>query len=110
MYSTVNTRIKMKFTQASGQNPSPGSVVDHSVNQLNDEGKEDYSFYMVSTECRQGVPTPTQYSVIVDEINAPPELFQSLVYKLSYLFYNFSGAVKLPSVVKYANRLATIIV
>jgi hypothetical protein len=64
----VNTRIKSKFTSVQGSNPQPGTIIDHSVNSVDNEGNEDHSFFLVSTECRQGVPTPTHYSILVDEV------------------------------------------
>lgn len=72
IYSMVNTRIKTKFTQQGNQNPSPGTVIDHSVNTVNRDGLENNSFYLVSTECRQGVPTPSHYSILHDDIGGNP--------------------------------------
>ena len=52
------------------------------------------------------MPSPTKYTIIHDDIKLDSGKIQELAYSLSYLFYNFSGAVKLPAPVKYAYSLA----
>jgi len=56
------------------------------------------------------VPTPTHYSVLFDNTESAPELLQKFVLKLCLMYYNFSGAVKIPAPMKYSTRLATMIV
>jgi aubergine-like protein len=108
MFTMVNTKVKIKFLEdgSSGnvRNPVPGTVLDNSITK-----KDDYSFYLVNTHCRQGVPTPSHYTVLYDEVKSKPEDIIQMSYKLSYLYYNFSGAVKIPAPIKYAYRLATMI-
>jgi aubergine-like protein len=73
LYSMANTKIKTKFfsnEHGAIRNPMPGTVIDHSVMRQGDN-----SFYLVSTHCRQGVPTPTHYTIMYDEVQAPPEEF-----------------------------------
>jgi len=69
-YVLVNTRVKTKFVKAEGrlQNPMPGTVLDHSVVK-----KDSHEFYLVSASCRQGVPSPAHYSVLVDDIKIGAE-------------------------------------
>lgn len=105
----VNKRVKTKMVMNNSgrlENPRPGTVLDHSI-----LSKDAYDFYLVSAACRVGVPTPSHYCVLKDEIQHQhgPEMIQALTYKLSYLYYNFSGAVKIPAPVKYAYRLATMV-
>lgn len=107
LYTMVNTRIKTKFVKKDGNrlvNPLPGTILDHSVLK-----KDAYDFFLISTNCRQGVPTPSHYTVLIDETGKGPEEIQKFVYKLSYMYYNFSGAVKIPAPMKYSTRLATMI-
>lgn len=107
VYTLVNTKVKTKLIrneQNRLQNPVPGTVLDHTITK-----KDVNEFYLVSTNCRQGVPSPAHYSVLVDEIDNGPEKIQELAYKQSYLYYNFSGAVKIPAPIKYAYRLATMV-
>jgi hypothetical protein len=67
-YLMVNKRVKTKFVLESNNravNPSSGCLVDHTIT-----GKDSWEFYIVSVEGKQnqGVPTPTHYSVILNEI------------------------------------------
>lgn len=107
IYVMVNKRVKTKVVSNQNgrlMNPRAGTVLDHSILK-----KDAYDFFLISANCRVGVPTPSHYSVLKDEIGDGPEKIQALTYKLSYLYYNFSGAVKIPAPVKYAYRLATMV-
>ena len=101
----VNKRIGARFymTQdgASFVNPRPGTVVDHEVTK---PGR--YDFYLISQSTRQGTVTPTYYSVIHDENNYTPELHQKMAYKFCFLYYNWSGSVRVPAPCQYAHKLA----
>lgn len=79
IYTLVNTKVKTKMIkneQNRLQNPAPGTVLDHTITK-----KDVNEFYLVSTSCRQGVPSPAHYSVLVDEIEQGPEKIQELAYK-----------------------------
>ena len=100
----VNKRIKTKLVQDSGnriQNPAPGTILDHTLTE-----KGSYDFYLISQFTRVGVPTPSHYTVIYDDIKADPKDVMSMTYKLTYSFFNFSGSVKIPAPVKYADKMA----
>lgn len=104
LFLMVNKKVKTKLVADAGgriQNPQPGTMLDNSITI---DGQ--YDFYLISQATRQGVPTPTHYTVLVDEIKAPSIDVYNLTYKLCYTFYNFSGSVKIPSPVKYADKLA----
>ena len=65
----VNKRIKTKLIADAGgrvQNPQPGTLLDNSITH---DGV--YDFFVVSVSTRQGVPTPSHYTVLVDEIKEP---------------------------------------
>ena len=38
-----------------------------------------------------------------------PDKIELLTYKLCYTYYNVSGAIKEPSVIRYAHRLAALV-
>jgi aubergine-like protein len=100
----VNKRVKTKMiSETNGRlnNPVPGTVLDHSIT-----AKDLQDFYIVTTTSRQGLPTPSHFSVLLNEINATPEQIQALTFKLCYTYYNYGGPVKIPSPVKYADKLA----
>ena len=104
LFIMVNKRVKTKLiVDQNGRisNPQPGTVLDHSIVK-----KDSYEFFLVSQNTRQGVPTPSHYTVLVDDIQADPKLVMTFVYKLCYLYSNYSGSVKIPAPVKYADKLA----
>lgn len=99
----VNTRI---FGGELGafKNPFPGTVIDSTI-----VDRDTYEFYLVSTAAKQGMSTPTRYTVIYDGIGASPDQIELLTYKLCYTYYNVSGSIKEPSVIRYAHRLAALV-
>lgn len=104
LFVMVNKRVKQKIisdNQGRLQNPIPGTCVDHSIT-----AQDLQDFYIVTTTSRQGLPTPSHFSVLLNEIQATPEQIQSLTFKLCFTYYNYSGPVKIPSLVKYADKLA----
>jgi hypothetical protein len=58
----VNTRI---FGGAIGRftNPAAGTVIDSTV-----VDKNTYEFYLVSVAAKQGMTTPTKFTILYDEI------------------------------------------
>nr|AEX87965.1 Otiwi3 [Sterkiella histriomuscorum] len=104
IFVMVNKRVKTKFmldTNGRLENPKCGTVVDHSVTP-----SEYYDFFLVSQICRTGVATPSHYTVLYDGIKSKAEDIIKLTYRLCYLYYNYSGPVKIPAPVKYADKLA----
>jgi hypothetical protein len=62
----VNKKIKTKLVlDRNGQstNPPAGCCVDHTIT-----GQNTFDFYIVCTESRFGVPTPTHFTVLVNEL------------------------------------------
>lgn len=72
MLILVNKRVPQRFF--SNQNPSrlcnptPGTVINSGVVEPNT-----YDFYLVSTGSRQGVVSPTHYTVLYDTIEEEEE-------------------------------------
>ena len=62
----VNTRL---FAGDPGRytNPQPGTVIDGEITE-----KDTYEFYLVSVAPRKGMPTPTRYAIICDDIKDSP--------------------------------------
>ena len=102
----VNKRIKTKLIEAASvRNPRPGCLLDHTVTSANE-----YDFYIVCAETKQGVPTPTHFTVLRNEIDdISPEEVMQLCFRLCYTYYNCNGSVKVPSPVKYADKQAAFI-
>jgi aubergine-like protein len=99
----VNTRI-FGGDVGAFKNPLPGTVIDASITD-----RDVYEFYLVSTAAKQGLASPTRYTVIYDSIGASPDKIELLTYKLCYTYYNVSGSIKEPAAIRYAHRLAALI-
>jgi len=107
MYVNCSKRVNTRLFSGDGgrfQNPQAGTVIDGEITE-----KDTYEFYLVSVAARQGMSTPTRYSVIYDDIKASPHLVEHLTYKLCWTYYNVAGAIKEPSVIRYAHRLAALV-
>lgn len=99
----VNTRI-FAGDPSRFQNPAAGTVIDGGVTD-----KDTYEFYLVSVAARQGMTTPTRFTVLYDTVQASPDKIQLLTYKLCHNYYNVSGAIKEPACIRYAHRLAALV-
>lgn len=71
--------------------------------------KDVYEFYLVSVAAKQGMSTPTRFTVLYDSIGTGPDQIEHLTYKLCHTYYNVSGAIKEPSCIRYAHRLAALV-
>lgn len=107
MYINVCKRVNTRLFGGelnSFKNPLPGTVIDSSITD-----RDIYEFFLVSTAAKQGMSTPTRYTVVYDSIGESPDQIELLTYKLCYTYYNVSGAIKEPSAIRYAHRLAALV-
>uniref|UniRef100_A0A2S2NF98 Protein piwi n=1 Tax=Schizaphis graminum TaxID=13262 RepID=A0A2S2NF98_SCHGA len=110
----VKKRISSRFfckNKENYQNPPPGTVIDNSVTD-----PTMYDFYLVPQHVTNGTVTPTHYNVIVDTLNEvkrttlmTPDILQRITYKLTHLYYNWSGTVRVPGVCQLAHKLAFLV-
>ncbi|XP_015904269.2 piwi-like protein Ago3 [Parasteatoda tepidariorum] len=103
----INTRmyaVEGYRGQKTLKNPPPGSILDHSVTR-----KKWYDFFLVSQHVRQGTVTPTHYVVIHDTSSLKPEYVQRITYKMTHLYYNWPGTVRVPAPCQYAHKLAYLV-
>jgi aubergine-like protein len=106
-YVLLNKKTNLKLYLIENNksfNPLPGTVVDTKVT-----SGEYNDFYMISAKSNQGLPSTIHYQVIYDDKNVPESDFQLLMYKLSYLYYNWTGSIKVPAPCQYAKKLATLL-
>ncbi|CAL1531960.1 unnamed protein product [Lymnaea stagnalis] len=96
----INTRL---FSPAGNNlgNPNPGTIVDNCITKPGW-----YDFFLVSQSVRQGTVTPTSYNVIFDESGLQPDHIQRLTYKLTHLYFNWQGTIRVPAPCQYAHKLA----
>ncbi|CAH3013726.1 unnamed protein product [Porites evermanni] len=85
-------------------NPPPGTVVDTDITR-----PQWYDFFLVSQSVRQGTVSPTHFNVIEDNSGLKPDHLQRLSYKLTHLYYNWPGTVRVPAPCQYAHKLAFLV-
>ena len=105
-YIIVSKRINTRFFKMGGKpsNPPSGTIVDDVVTL-----PERYDFFLVSQSVRQGTVNPTSYNVIKDTSGLKPNHLQKLTYKLTHLYYNWPGTVRVPAPCQYAHKLAFLV-
>jgi aubergine-like protein len=106
-YIVVSKRINTKFFRKSGNsatNPPSGTVIDDVVTL-----PERYDFFLISQSVRQGTVNPTSYNVIEDNSGLRPDHIQKLTYKLTHLYYNWPGTVRVPAPCQYAHKLVDLV-
>ena len=52
------------------------------------------SFLLFSS---QGTVSPTHYVVVVDKCDLPVDHMQKLTYKMTHMYYNWPGTVRVPA-------------
>lgn len=101
----INTRIYGRDREKGGMiNPPPGTVVDSVVTR-----RDWYDFFIVSQHVRQGTVSPTHYIVVDDGLDLAPGYMQRLTYKMTHLYYNWPGTVRVPAPCQYAHKLAYLV-
>lgn len=100
----INTRFFKDNNGSAPTNPTSGTVIDDIVTL-----PERYDFFIVSQSVRQGTVNPTSYNVIEDTSGLRPDHIQMLTYKLTHLYYNWPGTVRVPCVCQYAHKLAYLV-
>uniref|UniRef100_A0AAU7VGH8 Piwi-like protein 1B n=1 Tax=Enchytraeus coronatus TaxID=208440 RepID=A0AAU7VGH8_9ANNE len=103
----VKKRINSRFfarTDRGITNPPPGTVIDADVTH-----PKWYDFFLISQSVRQGTVSPTNYNVIYDNSNLKAIQQQRLAYKLTHLYYNWPGTIRVPAPCQYAHKLAFLV-
>ncbi|KAL1117937.1 hypothetical protein AAG570_004251, partial [Ranatra chinensis] len=95
----LNTRLFL-----AGKNPPPGTIADKCIT-----SPDKYDFFLVSQSVRQGTVSPTAYNVIDDSSQLDPDKMQRLTYKMTHLYFNWSGTVRVPAQCQYAHKLAFLV-
>jgi hypothetical protein len=106
-YVLVNTKTNYKFFEQSKQrnvtnydNPSPGLLV---IDEITDPDL--FEFYIQPQQVTGGTATPTSYHVAFGNMNEP-SFIPKFTYDLCYLYPNWQGAVRVPGVLKNAEKLS----
>jgi len=98
----IHTRI---FETAGGPiNPTPGTVVDNTCTTLKYP-----NFYLISQRVNEGTVSPTHYVVLYDTTGLSKEHIQMLTSKLTHMYYNWPGTIRVPSVCQNAHKMAFLV-
>lgn len=103
-YVIVQKRINTRFGMRNGNscvNPPPGSYLDHTITH-----PEYNDFYLVSQHVNQGTAAPTKYVVLAETGSLRMDHHQKLAYKMTHMYYNWTGTIRVPAPCQYAHKLA----
>eukprot|EP00828_Plagiopyla_frontata_P025383 TRINITY_DN3243_c0_g1_i3.p1 TRINITY_DN3243_c0_g1~~TRINITY_DN3243_c0_g1_i3.p1 ORF type:complete len:581 (+),score=82.81 TRINITY_DN3243_c0_g1_i3:530-2272(+) len=114
LFITVDKRANAKFYDAPNlsnvQSCKQGTVIDDPAIC----GEED--FFMVSARANQGIASPIHYYILHDDLKATASnqtqhksKIQLLTFKLCHMYYNWSGAIKVPAPCIYAHKLSNLV-
>ena len=82
----------------------PGTVVDETVT------KDEYQdYFLISQSVGQGCVSPTHYNLIWNTTSISVHRHQHLSHKLTHLYYNWQGTVKVPAPVMLAHKYAYLV-
>ncbi|XP_055330030.1 piwi-like protein Ago3 [Paramacrobiotus metropolitanus] len=105
-YIVVQKRINQRLFLSEKNtlvNPKPGTVCDEGITR-----RDMYDFYLVPQNVREGSVSPVHFIVCYQ----PPEPrltvddIQGLAYKLTHMYYNWTGTIRVPAPCMYAHKLA----
>ena len=102
-YVLVNTKTTFKFFEKSNRtytNPGPGLLIIDGVTNRNF-----FEFYIQPQEVTQGSATPTCFHVAYGNLEFP-EMIAKLTYDLCHIYSNWQGTVRIPNVIKAAEKLS----
>jgi aubergine-like protein len=107
-YVVLNKKNTLKVFQVDNNNNyaniPPGTLVDDVV-----VNSENFDFFLISQKTNQGLSQATHYNIIYDDFKVKTEDIQYLIYKLCYLYYNWTGGIKIPAPCQYAKKLAFLV-
>jgi len=106
-FVVVQKRINTRIFAMGGrevENPAPGTILDHTVTK-----RDWYDFFLVSQHVGQGTVSPTHYIVVYDNTGLKPDIIQKISYKLTHMYYNWPGTVRVPAPCQYAHKLAYLV-
>ena len=106
-YLTLNkkTSVKLFYEESHDlSNCPPGTVIQ---DEITCENQKD--FYLISQKTTQGVAQPTHYYIAYDNKGVDQKDVHTLVYRLCYLYYNWTGAVRIPAPCQNVKKLIRLI-
>jgi len=99
-----NSRFFLKGDRNEFQNAPMGTIIDNTITK--EVGNE---FYLISQSANQGTVSPTHFHVIEGQNVLTPERLQILTYRLTHMYYNWPGQIRVPAQCHYAHKLAHLV-
>ena len=102
-YILVNTKTTFKFFECNNNmfcNPSAGLLVTDEVTSRNK-----FEFFIQPQQVTGGSATPTRFHVAYGNMNFP-EIIPKFTYDLCHIYSNWQGTVRIPNVIKAAEKLS----
>lgn len=106
VYVLVNKKTNAKFFvqgQRGFDNPPSGTVINSVVI------PENQSFYLISHVVTQGMASPSLYRIIHNDGNLDLMIVAKLAFKLCFMYYNWTGGIKVPAPTMMAHKLAYLV-
>jgi len=100
----INTRLFNVAPNGSFDNPPAGTVLDHTVTRYKFK-----DFFLIPQSVNQGTVTPTHFVVIKESPALSADALQRLAYKLTHMYYNWPGTVRVPAPCQYAHKLVDLV-
>jgi aubergine-like protein len=103
-YILCNKRVNNKFfyrNRGRTENVPIGTLIDAEITRANV-----HEFYLMSTQANNGTSNPVRYQVVHNRTGLSPVDIEKLTFKLTHMYYNWSGTIKVPSPVFYAHKQA----
>jgi len=100
----INTRLFNVAPNGGFDNPPAGTIVDHTVTRFKFK-----DFFLIPQSVNQGTVTPTHFVVIKESAALPADAVQKLAYKLTHMYYNWPGTVRVPAPCQYAHKLVDLV-
>jgi aubergine-like protein len=98
----VDKNSSQKFFMERGSevvNPASGMLVNSEA-----VGKG-FEFYLIAQHCNKGTVKPTYYRVVYSDSTLEEGIIEELLYTQCFNYMNWSGSIKVPSILQYAKKL-----
>jgi len=102
----INDRFFVPNGKAGGlkyYNPPSGTLIMDNVVSKN------YDFFLCAQEVTQGTCTPTHYTVVHNKSNITEDVLAKFTYYQCFNYFNWTGAIRVPSCVQYASKIAFLV-
>lgn len=108
LYTIVDKKSGLRLfkgQEGNESNPIPGTVVDSVI--VSRDGLQTFDFVMISNDNpRTASALPVLYKVITNTTGLSKKEIEQFTYHQCFNYFGFSGPIKVPAALKYAEKLA----